>query len=329
MGDICVNHEWGRLKEVVVGYPYVKYPKIAPPLVHNFVSKAGISRYQKYAGKTLEAADPELYRQQVQQIDAVIKILQDHDVIVHQLKPFTAEEEQYLANLDDFTTQFFPRGAMIVIGDTFIEPALKLIGRRKERFPIRRTIGDCLKNSNARVIPMPMAPPIPYGQEGWDETPFLEGGDVFVLGHDIYVGCSGNASNDAGIDWLQATLGSNYQVHKIPITKHFLHLDFVLSILRPGLAVVCREGFVNGLPAFLKDWRLIDQSFEDAQSKLSCNHLVLDEETVIVASELPDLAQALRKAGQKVITTPMSAIYWQGGSLRCWHHPLVRESNLE
>ena len=118
-------------------------------------------------------------------------------------------------------------------------------------------------------------------------------------------------------------------MHKIPITKHFLHLDFVLSILRPGLAVVCREGFVNGLPAFLKDWRLIDQSFEDAQSKLSCNHLVLDEETVIVASELPDLAQALRKAGQKVITTPMSAIYWQGGSLRCWHHPLVRESNLE
>lgn len=122
MNSISVNHEWGTLKEVVVGYPYVKYPTVAPPLVHNFVSQDGISRYQKYAGKTLEAADPELYRQQVQQIDAAIEILKDHDVTVHQVKPFTAEEEQYLADLDDFTTQFFPRGAMIVIGNTFIEP---------------------------------------------------------------------------------------------------------------------------------------------------------------------------------------------------------------
>ena len=218
---------------------------------------------------------------------------------------------------------------MIVIGNTFIEPALKLIGRSKERFPIRRTIGDRLKNSNARVIYMPVPLPIPYDHKGWDETPFLEGGDVFVLGRDIYVGCSGNASNDAGIEWLRETLGSQYRVHKVRLTKHFLHLDFVLSIPRPGLAVVCREGFVDGLPDFLKGWQIIDISLEDAQSKLACNHLVLDEKTIIVASELPHLIDSLRQTGQKVITTPMSAVYWQGGSLRCWHHPLVRESNLE
>ncbi|MEM7759591.1 MAG: amidinotransferase, partial [Cyanobacteria bacterium P01_A01_bin.40] len=117
--------------------------------------------------------------------------------------------------------------------------------------------------------------------------------------------------------------------HKISITKDFLHLDFVLSIPRPGLAVVCREGFADELPEFLKGWQIIDLPFEDAQSKLACNHLVLDEKTIIVASELTQLIYELRQAGQTVIPTPMSAVYWQGGSLRCWHHPLVRESNLE
>ena len=329
MNDIRVNHEWGTLKEVVVGYPYVKYPTVAPSLLHNFVSTEGIELYQKYAGKTLKEANPELYQQQVQQINAVIEILKNYGVIVHQLKPFTEDEEKYFADLDDFTSQFFPRGPMIVIGNTFIEPALKLIGRSKERFPIRRTIGDRLENSNAKIVYMPVPPPTPYDKPGWDETPFLEGGDVFVLGRDIYVGCSGNASNDAGIEWLRETLGAEYRVHKIRLTKHFLHLDFVLSIPRPGLAVVCREGFVDGLPDFLKGWQIIDISFQDAQSKLACNHLVLDEKTIIVASELTHLIHALRQAGQTVIPTPMSAVYWQGGSLRCWHHPLVRESNLE
>ena len=329
MNDICVNHEWGTLKEVVVGYPYVKYPTIAPPLLHNFVSKEGINLYEQYAGKTLKEVNPKLYQEQVEQIDAVIKILKDYGVIVHQLQPFTKDEEKYLKDIDDFTSQFFPRGSMIVIGNTFIEPALKLIGRSKERFAIRRTIGDRLKNSNANIIYMPVPLPIPYSNEGWDNTPFLEGGDILVLGYDIYVGCSGNASNDDGIEWLQKTLGSKYRVHKIRLTKHFLHLDFVLSVPRPGLAVVCRKGFVNGLPDFLKDWQIIDVSLEDAQSKLACNHLILDEQTIIVASELTELIDKLRQAGQKVITTPMSAIYWQGGSLRCWHHPLVRESNLK
>ncbi len=76
--------------------------------------------------------------------------------------------------------------------NTFIEPALKLIDRSKERFLLRPTIGDRLKNSKAKIVCMPIPLPIPYSKPGWDETPFLEGGDVFVLGSDIYVGCSEN-----------------------------------------------------------------------------------------------------------------------------------------
>jgi len=62
---------------------------------------------------------------------------------------------------------------------------------------------------------------------------------------------------------------------------------------------------------------------------MGCNGLVLDENTMIVGEDMPTLAQELSDAGIDVLTTPINAIHWQGGGFRCWHHPLVRESNLE
>jgi N-dimethylarginine dimethylaminohydrolase len=93
--------------------------------------------------------------------------------------------------------------------------------------------------------------------------------------------------------------------------------------------VICKEAFVKGIPSFLKDWKLIEVSAEDAEKKLGCNGLVLDEKTMIVGDDMPELAKALRAEGTEVLTTPIDGIYWQGGGFRCWHHPLVRESKLE
>ena len=102
-----------------------------------------------------------------------------------------------------------------------------------------------------------------------------------------------------------------------------------LAHLEETLAVICREAFVKGVPEFLKDWKLIDVSVVDAEKKLGCNGLVLDEKTIIIGRDMPDLARALRAEGTEVLTTPIDGIYWQGGGFRCWHHPLVRESQLE
>ena len=130
------------------------------------------------------------------------------------------------------------------------------------------------------------------------------------------------------VDWLQNCLGEDYRVHEVPLSSHFLHLDCVLATPRPGLAVICREAFVDGVPDFLKGWKLIDVSAEDAEAKLGCNGLVLDDKTMLVGEDMPGLAEALRAEGTKVITTPIDGIHWQGGGFRCWHHPLVRESTL-
>ena len=40
-------------------------------------------------------------------------------------------------------------------------------------------------------------------------------------------------------------LGPDYRVHPIALKRGFLHLDVVLSLPRPGLAIICREAFVE------------------------------------------------------------------------------------
>jgi N-dimethylarginine dimethylaminohydrolase len=213
-----------------------------------------------------------------------------------------------------------------VIGNNVIETSLREFERRKERFGIRRAIQDRLTDSNANWVSMPQAEPV--RSAGYGPGPFLEGGDVLLVGRNIYAGYSGHGSNLAGIQWLQRFLGSEYRVHPIRLKRGFLHLDVVLSLPRPGLAIICREAFMDGLPDFLEDWDLIDVSVEDT-ARLACNGLVLDENTYVCAAEHEYVAEALIQHGQNVHTMLYDSVSLWGGSFRCSHHPLIRESELD
>ncbi|MGV8120515.1 MAG: amidinotransferase [Candidatus Xenobiia bacterium LiM19] len=331
---IMVHHEWGRLREVVVGFPYLRMGTQIPRYAHNFMNAETLEMAKTFIRETpvtLTDAHSELYQKTVLQMDRAISILRELGVIVHQLKPYEPAEEAYLVDISMGHSQlYFPRDPMLVIGNTFIDTAMFHPMRRKERFPVRRAIGNRLRNGGARITSIPE--PFPHPEErdgGYGPGPFLEGGDVFVLGRTIYVGNSGNASNTAGIQSLRDILGPEYSVNEVRFSRKFLHLDCILSTPRPGLAIVCREGFLDGLPAFLEGWKLIEVSAEDAEKKLAANGLVIDEKTILVAEELPELADALSRAGQNVITTPFDGIFAWGGAFRCWHHPLVRESDRD
>lgn len=331
VNKIRMNHEWDTLREVIVGCPCVRTGTDLPGYLSHFMPPAGLAyareALKRYPGQRLEDVERDLYLAMKEQMEKVIRILEARDVIVHQVKPFEQAEESFLQDLSfKIAIQSFPRDPIVVIGNTFIETAMYAPYRRKERFAIRRTLAERLTQSDARMLSMPEPYPLPERKDGYGPGVFLEGGDVFVLGQDTYVGNTGNASSPEGIKWLQNALGNDYRVHEIKLSRKFLHLDCVLSTLRPGLAVVCKAGFTEGLPSFLKNWDLIEVSPEDAEEKLAANVLVVDEKTVIVAREIPDMADALTRAGQNVITTPFSAVYLWGGAFRCWHHPLLRET---
>lgn len=325
-----VDYEWDALREVVVGYPRIRLGTRIPRYVGNFMPPSMMALAEKIlkekAGQLLAEAMPELHEAAAAQMDRAIAILRGRGIAVRQVAPFQPHEEAYLAGLGYHNSQqYFPRDPIVVIGDRLIETAMYCPMRRSERFPIRRTLAERLQG--CRVASMPEPAPLPEDENGsFGPGPFLEGGDVFVLGADIYVGNTGNASNGAGIERLRHILGEAYRVHEVRLSRKFLHLDCVLSTPRQGLAVVCRDGFADGLPPFLKGWELIEVSAKDAEEKLATNMLVLDEKTDLIAEEVPELGEALARAGQNVIATPFSAIIMWGGAFRCWHHPLVREN---
>jgi glycine amidinotransferase len=325
MQEISVHHEWGVLKEAVVGTAVsLRVPNWSDE--YEFVTPEIQQFIKNNQGKLLRDAAPDWYEKSVEQMDHLVAILESRGVVVHRALPLTADEEAFLAAYKAGIQQCFTRDPILVIGNNVIETSMREFERRKERFGIRRAIQDRLIESNANWVSMPQAAPV-RGVEGYGPGPFLEGGDVLLIGRDIYAGYSGHGSNLAGIEWLARFLGPEYRVHPIRLKRGFLHLDVVLSLPRPGLAVVCRDAFVDGLPEFLDGWDLVDVSVEDT-TRLACNGLVLDEETYLCAAEHESIAEALSKHGQEVITLLYDTVSQWGGSFRCSHHPLVRESIL-
>ena len=42
---IVAHHEWGKLKEVIVGYPYFYFPREVPDYIANFLPETSVERY--------------------------------------------------------------------------------------------------------------------------------------------------------------------------------------------------------------------------------------------------------------------------------------------
>lgn len=338
--DVNVTYEWARLREVVVGYPFLKFVNDFPVEIKKWLKPPpeleALFAYwlQNYRGKTLEeiAHDPnltvpefkELYVAQVGQVDAVIELLQSLGVVVHQIPPLNQDEQAFLANLDGNACQLFPRDPILVVGESYFELPLMLPYRRRERFPIRRATAELFTSPYSPLRAAPEPYPLPGDGHGFGPSAFLEGGDVLVFGRHLLVGISGNASNLDGIAWLKQQLPPSYSVEPVLLAPDFLHLDVALCTPRPGLAMVCRSAFLNGLPHFLKGWTLIDVTESDALNYLACNALVLNAKSIIVVDQPSYVGDQLEKAGQTVYRMPFSAVTPLGGGFRCWHHPILR-----
>ncbi|VVS93875.1 dimethylarginine dimethylaminohydrolase family protein [Desulfoluna spongiiphila] len=323
-----VAHEWGTLKEALVGSPHVKIPETLSPEMRRWFPRKWQAFFDAHAGKSLAEADSELYQRLDRQMRAVIEVLRDRGVTVYRTPEMTPSDLGYLDSaFPACGAQLYPRDPFLVVGDKAIETELLFPFRRRERFGIRRALARRVEPAGNSVISMP--PLVPSrGDAPWGHGAILEGGDVLVLGRDLLVGLSGNASNPEGVRWLAGCLGPGYRVHGVRLNSGFLHLDCCLSTPRPGLVVVCRDAFPDGLPQCLDGWKTIDVSAAEALEGFACNGLILDEKAMVLADEVPRVADRLRAAGQEVMEVPFDAVTFFGGSLRCWHQALVRESTL-
>ena len=313
------HHEWGRLREVVIGTSpaddFVVFHEASirwmPPDVDEFC--------RKNAGRRLIDIDPDWALRCQRQVDALAELVAREGVAVHRPERLEGDERTFLAPNGE-GTQLFARDAMIVVGEHVIDASLRLICRQRERYGLRAVIQKIVQRG-ARWSTVPL------GSPNCVDGPFLEGGDTLLNGYQVYVGMSGCASDLAGADWLQALLGEKYRVIPVAMKSSVLHLDCCLALVKPGLLIYCPEKLIDGLPMALRDWDKVAVSIDEA-NRLATNGLVLEEGRMILDSDNVRVIGELRARGIDVIPLSFDGPIKVGGSMRCAHHPLLRESAL-
>jgi len=318
---IGVYNDWGKLREVVIG---IEDDTVEPEWMSalRFLSKEGIEGAKKYGGRKTAEVFPENVKKIREEIEGLVSTLEKRGVIVHRTKPVTHEEvKTYLDNVQKGNHSFGGEDYFRVIADNVILiNSLRLPFRRKQTFAVRETLEPLIKESNARYVAMPT--PSPH----YDEMDsFLEAGDILMDGFNIYVGYSGVGSSKAGIEWLQQYLGQEYKVWTVQIDPNILHLDCVMTLIKPGLLVYYPE-LVEELPEPLKYWDKIElYKKEGEEEPFGANNLSLDENTIIVPDSYPELAVELKKRGMEVITLPFDMTIAYGAGPRCLTAVLKRD----
>jgi len=321
-----VHSEYGKLRTVVVGSACdLALPPWGPDLCHyNPELTAALT------GRTqpldIERAMPERYAQACEQIESLVATYERHGVEVHRPRRFTEEEKRYLADLQPGCAQLYPADPVYVLGNHFLELNIRRAYRRKEVFPLHDLLLPFVERApESRHVAIP--PARPYTPSGEGPGPFLEGGDILICGEDILVGQHEQlCSNRVGIDWLARYLDPyGYRVHAMPLQGSFLHGLGVMCLLREGLLMAYLPALVEGLPAPVKDWEVIELGAEEAGSFATVG-VSLDEKTHLIEAANERVIGELDKRGIEPIPLPMSEVGFFGGSIRCSTLPLSRDA---
>ena len=319
------HSEYGTLREVIIGSAQ---ELTLPPF------SADLNHYNDELRSTLQATGnqplsiaqhfPQRWEKTCQQIEGIAKIFADNDVIVHRPRRYTAQEKTYLDFLQPGHSQLYPADPVFVIGTHFMEINIRRAYRRKEVFPIRDLVLPMLeRDPQTHHVAMPAAQPC--SPSGAGPGPFLEGGDILIVGNDVLVGMGNLCSNRAGFDWLTRYLQPRgYTTHAMPIVGDILHALGIMCLLREGLAMAYLPALANGLPRPLKGWDIIELTFDEMQSHASVG-LSLDPSRYLIDPRQTRVMDELEQRGIQPIATPCDAIAYWGGAIRCVTLPLRRD----
>ncbi len=155
----------------------------------------------------------------------------------------------------------------------------------------------------------------------------IEGGDVCIARPGLLIlGVSGERTTRQGAEAFAARFRADgWEVVLYPFDPHFLHLDTILTMLTPNLALGCVEvlddSFIADLAARGID--LIPVTYKEAR-RLGCNVVSVDGNTIIAGASTPRVTTLMRKAGFSVTEVELGQFQACGGGVHCLTMPLVR-----
>ncbi|MCW3162281.1 dimethylarginine dimethylaminohydrolase family protein [Chryseobacterium oryctis] len=323
---IFVESEFAPLKKVVLAQSEFGYPKELREDDLRFLDKSLIeeSMGKENLGKDFSEAFPILQKQWEQERANLKSVLEKYNVEVLRPRKLTAIEKEVTGSKG--YSNFFARDPFFTIGNFVIEGSLRFLHRRGEVFPLRNLLNENVYPEDCWYVAVPQPEVAELTSKDLGNGPFLEGGDVLVLGNKIFVGNSGLASNNLGISWLSKLLKpQGYTVESVRLHPNILHLDCALGLVKEGLMVVCEEAFLDGIPETFKNWKKIKVSFEEA-TKLATNGLPVSPQVYITDPTFEHIGKEIEKEGVTVEYVDFSISRSFGGAFRCSTQALLRKS---
>ncbi|GAA0103917.1 arginine deiminase family protein [Paraclostridium sordellii] len=318
---VIVKSEFAPLKKVVLTQSEFIFPKNT---IGNdpaeILSAEVLQMYKDVDGKNYKDVFPGRQAKWEKERENLKVVLEKYGVEVVRPRLLTDYEKE--SGKEYGCSNFFVRDPFFTIGNNIIEGSLRYLHRRKEILPIRSLLENIAYSSNAIYVSLPIVDT----SEGINSElgPFLEGGDVLVLDKTVFVGNSGQASNDNGYKWLKSFLYHfDYKVVQVPLKNNVLHLDCALSLVRDGLMIVCEEALINSIPEDLKNWDKISVPFSDV-SRLAVNGLPVNDSVYILDPEFEYIGKQLISKGITVEYIDFEISRSLGGSFRCSTQPLLR-----
>jgi len=198
--------DYGVLRAAIVGSAEgLSLPPFNPSLHHyNDEVQAAL---KASGGQPLDirSAFPERWEKTVEQLDNLAALYEKNGAKVYRPRPYSAEERNYLADLQPGASLLYPADPVYTVGKTYFEVNLRRAYRRKEVFPLREIVAPLLAaDPETRHIVMPPAQPFSPSHDG--PGPYLEGGDLICYKNHLFVGESEIATNRAGTEWLRSSV---------------------------------------------------------------------------------------------------------------------------
>ncbi len=319
--------EYGALHAVIVGtLDDLAYPAWSPNIRYLSGEIAELLSSATGTSVNIRESAPHLWDALFADVEGVVETFEQHGVEVLRPRTYLPGELQYLDYLQGGHSLLYPADPTFVLGKHVIETCIRRPFRRKETWATRDILmAHIERDPDVRHVAIPRAQPFPAGEEG--PGPFLEGGDIIMLGTDVMCGATDLTSNQEGRSWLRRYLEPfGYQLHPVDVEGTWLHLLGVMCLVREGLAIAHLPALGGKLPDLIADWDLIETTEPEARMLASVG-MNIDQKRHMIDRRFERLMGELERRGVEPIPVSVDHLSAWGGAVRCVALPIARDAD--
>lgn len=301
---IFVKNEYSSLRSIVVG----SAQQFAWPTDDSAFDASIVS--STYKGEFIPGSLHDRIIQEAEQdLDQLIDALEKEGVKVHR------------PQISKPNWSYSARDILLTVGNRIIECPTPYSSRANES-----DLYPCLKNAKCRWIqaPRPLT----------EDDPRFDAANVLKFDDKLLYLVSGTG-NEAGAEWLQQQVGTDFEVIVWKDVYAFAHIDSTIASLNENTILLnASRVSYNSLPLFLRQHRKIwvndvvprdFHQFPFASKWIGLNILSTDPKTVIVDKIQTRLIERLRELGFRVIELELRHSRTLGGGFHCATLDLERE----